>query len=190
MVVNIITVFLCTTLYTVIRYVVFGNISPIHMPVYLLNKSVSMASSFLLLCAAVHHAKARTKNIKLWGMLSLHCAFIHILLSLSILSVAYYPKLFGTDQMNLSGEITVLSGVLAAYCYWNIHSRKSFFIQQRRLQLLSAFFITGHLAAMGFTGWLNVERWPGGLPPISLISCLFAIISSVLFLRPGQESFR
>ena len=190
MIKKLIAVLLCTTLYAIIRYVVFGQVSPIHMPAYILNKSVSMASVFFLFCAALNHAKGQVEKIRFWGAASLHFAYIHILLSLALLSSDYYPKFFGTEKMNLTGEFTILFGVLAAYCFWIARNGKSVLMRLRIPQLLSSLFIAGHLVTMGFGGWLKVEKWYGGLPPISLISFVFAVISLMFFLKTREDSHR
>ncbi len=187
MIKKLVFIVLCTTLYTIIRYVIFGPVSPIQIPAYLLNKSVSMASMIFLFCAALHHKKGRVDKIRFWGMASFHFAFIHILLSFAILSSDYYPKFFGTGKMNLTGEVTVLFGVLAAYCFWFSISGRSVFIRLQIFRHLSIVFVVGHLVTMGFGGWLKVEKWYGGLPPISLVSFLFAIATLVLFFKTREK---
>ena len=175
-------VFACASVYTFLRYVIFGNVLPENLPVYLLNKSVSMTSVVCLLFTAIYFTKKKLDKVKFWGRASLHSAYIHIILSLSILSKEYYPKFFGLEKMNLTGEITILFGVLAAYCYWLIsHTSEDF--MHKILQILSSALIVGHLIAMGFNGWLRIEGWHGGLPPISLISFVLATISLILFSR-------
>jgi hypothetical protein len=181
------SVLLCTSLYTIIRYVIFGNVSPIHMPVYLLNKSISMASVYFLFCAALNHAKGPKGKNRFWGTASLHCAYLHIVLSLTILSNTYYPKLFAAEKMNLIGELTVLLGVLTGYCFWYIHKTKSDFIPHVKLRLLSSILVAGHLITLWLGGFLKDEIWPNGLPPISLICFVLAIISFVLFLKKNEN---
>lgn len=188
MVKKLIAVLLFTTLYAIIRYVLFGHVSPVHLPAYVLNKSVAMASVFFLFCASLNHAKGRVEKVRFWGAASLHFAYLHILLSLALLSSAYYPKFFGAEKMNLMGEFTVLFGVLAAYCFWITRSGKSVLMRLGIPQLLSSFFVAGHLVSMGFGGWLEVGKWYGGLPPISLISFVFAVISLALFLKAREGS--
>ncbi len=188
MIMKLITVLLVTTLYTIIRYVIFGHVSPNYMPVYLLNKSVSKASVVLLFCTALSHTKDQLGKIKFLGTASLLSAYIHILFSFAILSSAYYPKFFDMEKLNLSGKVTILFGVLAALLFWSIRSVRSAFMVRRKFQLLSGLFVAAHLVTIGFIGWLKVEKWPGGLPPISLLSFVFAIISLVLFLRPREEN--
>ena len=184
---NLIITFLCTTLYTIGRYVFFGNVSVIHLPVYLLNKSLAMASVFFLFYASFSNFKHRSDGVLFWGRASWHSALIHILLSLSILSKAYYSKFFGLEKMNLSGELTVLFGVLAIYCFWRVPRERSNPIRLRTVRVLSSFLIATHLVGMGILGWLKVDEWHGGLPPISLISFVLSVLSLVLFLRAKEK---
>ena len=188
MIKKVIAVLVCTALYAIIRYVIFGGVSPIHMPAYVLNKSVSTASVSFLFFAALSHAKGRVEKVIFWGTASLHFAYIHVLFSLALLSSAYYPKLFDAEKMNLTGEFTVLFGVLAAYCFWLARTGKSVLMRLRIPQVLSSLFVAGHLVAMGFGGWLKVGKWYGGLPPISLISFVFTAISLALFLKGRDGS--
>ena len=46
------TVLFFTTVYAVVRYAGFANVSPIHIPVYLLNKGISMTAAYSLLMAS------------------------------------------------------------------------------------------------------------------------------------------
>ena len=183
MILKLITVFICSILYAVVRYVIFGNISLVHMPVYLLNKSISLSSVIFLFCTALSYFKNHKYKTRYWGAASFHSACIHILLSLTILTSGYYPKFFGPEKMNLTGEVTMLFGVLAAYSFWNAHRGNIVSKRPRIFPLLACIFVIAHLIAMGFIGWLKVEQWHGCLAPISLISFLFALVSLGLFLK-------
>jgi hypothetical protein len=183
---KLVVIVLFTTLYTIVRYVIFGNVSPIHLPIFLLNKSVSIASVCFLFFTALNHTQDQTEKIRFWGTAALHGAYIHIMLSLAILSSAYYPKFFGEEKMNLTGELTILFGVLAVYCFWFVRTKKYVFKQRQIFQLLSGLFLVGHLTTMGYTGWTAVGSWHGGLPPISLIGFILATISFILFLKTKQ----
>ncbi len=187
MIKKLILILTCTTLYTIIRYAVFGHVSVAHIPVYLLNKSISMGSVICLFLAALGYRSGKAAEAKFFGVASFHCVCMHILLSLSILSAAYYPKFFGADKMNLVGELTLLFGALATYFYFFVCPVRAGSVHLRKFQLLASALIGGHLVAMGWAGWWSVGKWHGGLPPISLISFLFAGASFVLFLRPARR---
>jgi len=184
--IKVLLILLFTALYAVTRYVFFGNVPIIQIPVYILNKSLSMASSIYLLLAAWNHLKGKSESVKRWGMASWHVALLHILLSLAVFSGDYFPKFFGNGKMNLTGELTVLFGVLAFYCYWLLRKFKSDLTKIRSLQCYSALFIGAHLLVMGFVGWLEPSQWYGGLPPISLLCFIASLISMIFFLKPVE----
>ncbi len=79
-------VFTCSAIYTYIRYIVYGNVSPEHIPAFLFNKSISMTSVASCFIAAMHYGllKSDISKVRFWGTASLHSAYLHILLSLSI----------------------------------------------------------------------------------------------------------
>jgi len=174
-------VLVSTTIYSLIRYAVFAQVAPVHIPVYLLNKSISMASAIFLLTAAWNRAEGAADKMRFWGAASFHTALVHVLLSLCILNSAYFPKFFNADKMNLTGELSILFGVLTAYCYACLRMGSLNRKGPGNLQLFSSLCLTGHLAIMGFSGWLTVASWPGFLPPISLISFICAFLSLLLF---------
>lgn len=182
-VMQFLSVLLCTAAYAVMRYVVFGDVSPIHVPAYIVNKSVSMTAAVGLFMAAAGLARSRQDTVRFWSRASLHLVLIHVLLSLALFSRGYYPKFFAGDRMNLTGEAVLLFGGLAAYCFWRLGT---FDLQQtarRTLAVLSRVLVACHLLVMGFGGWLQVQKWHGGLPPITLLSFLLVAYSLVAVLR-------
>ena len=179
---KLITVLLLTTLYTIIRYIIFGNVDPINFPSYLVNKSVSMASAIFILLASISYVKVEIDEMKFWSSISWYTAILHVLFSLSLLSSAYYPKFFGLQKMNMIGELTILFGVAAIFTFWFIRAGKKIFRDIYLLQLFARLFVAAHLVAMGFAGWVNISKWHGGLPPISLLSFISLLLSIILFM--------
>ena len=171
--------------YAWLRYVVLGGVSPVHTPTFLTNKVISAASVVFLLRAAFGHMRGDQEQTRRWGMMALNSAGLHVLLSLSILSKAYYPGLFSGERMNLTGELAIGAGALAACLFWLIGRSQKVELKKEVLQALSSLVVGGHLLALGSAGWLQVSSWPGGMPPISLLSFLFAATATILFLR-GQ----
>ena len=171
-----------STLYAVARYNHFGDVSTQNIPVYILNKSISVSSVVFLLLAGWHHTRGNDLVAKFWGTNSLHFAMLHIVLSFVLLSESYYPKLYNHGMMNLNGEACVLFGVLAGYFYilLAIRGRTNAFML---IKCLAAGAICLHLFFMGYFNWFNTTDWPGQLPPISLISFLIGIAALVMYLR-------
>ena len=112
---------------------------------------------------------------------------IHALLSLSLLSPAYYGKYFDPDgRLNLEGELALMVGVVALFLLMSpaittlpmmpkaIGGRR-----WKRSQLagyVALAFVVVHLVALGLEGWLAPAGWNGGLPPISLVALLAALV--------------
>lgn len=181
------TAFLFTTLYAVIRYAGFGHVSLIHVPAYIMNKSISMTAAEAVFMAALGLMRAEKDKVRFWTSVCSQLVFVHIFLSLGILSKGYFSSFFGGDKMSLTGELVLLMGVLAVYCFWRLQANEIKPAPQRTLTILAHALVAGHLFAMGFDGWLQVQKWNGGLPPITLLSFLLVISSLIIFLRVREE---
>ncbi len=181
----------CALLYTYVRYIVFGNVAYEQLPVFLLNKALSMCSVLCLFVTSIYYMQGQhmIKKIKFWGKAALQTAYLHIALSLTIVSKSYYPKFFGDLKMNATGEVIILVGLIAAYCFWLLDNPKKSIVKIHTLQILASIFIIIHLVVMGYSGWLTVYKWNGGLPPISLVSVTFAIMSLLLFTISKKKVF-
>ncbi len=185
MVNQFLTAFLFTTAYAVIRYAGFGHVSLIHVPVYIMNKSISMTAVEALLMAAIGLMRSEKATVRFWSNICWQLVFVHVLLSLGILSKGYFASYFDGEKMSLTGEVVLLMGVLAAYCFWRLRTPGEKPALRRALTLLACSFVAVHLFTMGFDGWLHVQKWNGGMPPITLLSFLLVISSLAVFLRAG-----
>lgn len=176
--------------YTVFRYLIFGHVSLSHLPSYLLNKMVSMLSVLTLAVTAWSYYKKDTEAVKHWGRISLHFVVLHILFSMILLNSAYYPKFFSEGKLSLKGEVIMLFGVLATYCYWRLNNPKSAMNKNKLhlLQLLAAVFVGAHLFFMGYAGWLTPWKWYGGMPPISLLSFALSMFAFYSLFMVGKQT--
>jgi hypothetical protein len=172
-----------TTIYAVVRYCGFGGVSLTHVPVYVMNKSLSMAAAVSLLMAALSVVRNRRETTVFWGAACANLAFMHVLLSLAILSKGYFAKFFDNDKMSLTGETTILLGTMAAYCIWRLNTRALKQAAWRTTTAAVYALVAGHLFVMGADGWLQVQKWNGGLPPITLLSFLFVVYGLMTFLK-------
>ena len=187
MLIKLTLLFFIITIYTLVRYLVFGSVTIHHIPVYLMNKSIALLAVCCLFFAILNSLKP-LKQTKKWAMAAFHFTYIHVVISAIIFNREYFPKLFDSSQMNLTGELTVLFGVLASYIFWQDNSHrlsllKSNIIRPKVLRSIALIFILGHLLAMGLNGWLNFALWNGGLPPISLLSFIIVMISLLLLVK-------
>ncbi len=97
-------------------------------------------------------------------------------------------QIFGPEKMNLCGELSILFGVCAT-CLCLLIKYKCVSQKQTHLsQVLMAVFVAVHLFVMGINGWITIDKWHGHLPPISLISFVFALLACLFFLWPIRKS--
>jgi hypothetical protein len=147
----------------------------------------------VLILGIVYAGQARPRALGLWGA---GLAGAHIVVSLALLRPAYYAKFFGEAKMNLTGELSMLFGVLGAGCLavlvaWSVPRNR----EDGEARPCSACLATGmlalaacHLFVMGIRAWLAPGGWPGRMPPISLVGFAAAVAAlGVRVLRTAAE---
>ena len=191
-----ITVALCLS-YTVLRYHIFGSVPWKDFPFFILNKGISL-SAFVLLC--LNFGLGPLKNLgasvpatwldarKTLGMTGFLLVLVHALMSFLLFRPSVYAKMFdGDGSLTLMAGLSMLGGVFAFVTLWgynlsfqtHLREDKKFieFITSRKFLLVAMLFSAVHLFFMGYEGWLQPSGWPGGLPPISLVSFSFFAIA-------------
>lgn len=175
-------VIVISSLYAVIRYMVFGDVKISNAPVYIVNKALSMSSAVFLFLSAFVLRKQNLDASKLYGLAFFQCACLHIILSLAILSPVYYPKFFEDGKMNVTGELMILFGALAAYVFFLL---RRFIKETSRVKTytrIGCLYLIAHLIFMGIPGWFKVQSWHGYMPPISLISGVAVLMALIVYL--------
>ncbi len=174
-------VFLATSAYAVVRYHLFGGVDWSQLPVFVLNKSVSWTA--LLLISLSYLTTSRRSARKL-GTLGFTLVGLHVILSLAILNPANYPKLYEASRLTLAGGLCILAGSLGALLLClpaaatvpgvrsELGETRWLFWQRAGYAALGCTAV--HCVTLGAGGWLKPETWPGGLPPISMLSFLAA----------------
>ena len=189
--------------YAVLRYNILGDVPWKDLPLYVLNKGISLSSLILL---SINFSLSPLKNMgvkisdkwlntrKSMGIAGFLFAFIHIFMSFSILNPKYYSVFFmANGTLSIQGGLSLLGGILSFVLLWVYNTsfssrlredkRIMAIITSRRF-LIYAFFFTGiHLFFMGYKGWGNIDVWQGGLPPISLISFSIFFLGFLINLR-------
>ena len=183
MIKQFLTAFLFTLAYAVIRYAGFGHVDLIHVPAYIMNKAICMTAVESLLMASYGFLRGKSETVRFWTGVSSQLVFVHVLLSLGILSKGYYASFFDGDKMSLTGELVLLMGALAVYCFWRLRTAGIKPDLRRTLTVLGFTFVAAHLFAMGFNDTMQVQKWNGGLPPMSMLSFLFVVFGLATFLR-------
>jgi DMSO/TMAO reductase YedYZ heme-binding membrane subunit len=182
--------------YAVVRYHLAGDVEWRHFPLFILNKATSLAAVFFVASSYLigkiirwhdHDPALRLVVIKFCGLMGFFLAAVHAVFSLALLSPAYYGKYFDdAGRLNLEGEIAMSVGVIALFFLlapaittlpgmpkaiggwrWKRNQRAGY---------LALTFVVVHLVALGFKGWLAPQGWNGGMPPISLIAVIAALV--------------
>jgi DMSO/TMAO reductase YedYZ heme-binding membrane subunit len=176
-----------------------------HFPLFILNKATSLAAVFFVASSYLigkiirwhdHDPALRLVVIKFCGLMGFFLAAVHAFFSLALLSPAYYGKYFDdVGRLNLEGEIAMSVGVIALFFLlapaittlpgmpkaiggwrWKRNQRAGY---------IALAFVVVHLVALGFKGWLAPQGWNGGMPPISLIAVIAALVP--LFVKRKLE---
>ena len=186
---TVIQTFVAAFAYALVRYAWFHGTDPVQIPVYLVNKALSVAAVCFLLYAAFHYSRGNRERSKEWGRIALHAAVVHIVLSLAILKPSYFPDFFGAERMSLKGELMVFFGAVGIYLFWIIPRYADRPQVMLRLKRASCFMILLHLVSMGIPKWIQITNWPGYLPNMSLLSALVVIAAlSYYSKKPGGHA--
>ncbi len=188
MIKKVTAIFIFTYLYAIIRYNVFGEVSWNQLPSYISNKAIAWSAVVFLLITGWHHFKKNHAATTAWGRLAFHFSVVHIFLSLMLFSEPYYAKFFSGAHLSFSGELMILSGVLAAYTMYRIKRSKMQDSASTRFELLTIAAVGIHLFSMGLPGWLEPTQWYGSLPPVSLWSFFTVLAAGFLYIvSPKSE---
>ncbi len=178
--------------YAVMRYVVFGEVEPAQVPVYIFNKALAVASVIFLLYAGIAHRNGLAADSRRWGRASLHAAFVHILLSMAILRPEYFPRFHdAAGKLNFDGGSVIAFGVATSWLSLMLTRNRVIRLPvvRRRVIIASGLCLLGHLIPVGMAGnsWLAIEKWPGGLPPMSLLSFIAVLAAMGFYLGRGRR---
>ena len=200
-------VFGASLAYAIVRYHFAGDVEWRHFPLFILNKATSLAAvmfvaSSYLVGKIIHwhdHDKAlRLVVIKFCGLTGFFLAAIHAFFSLSLLTPAYYAKYFdASGRLNLQGELALAVGVIALFFLMSpaittLPMMPKALGGQRwkcaqRAGYIALSLVVVHLVVLGWKGWLAPKGWQGGLPPISLIAVVAALIPLLVKRKLARE---
>ena len=189
-------VFGASLAYAVVRYHLVGDVAWRHFPLFILNKATSLAAVVFVACSYLvgkvihwhdHDRALRLVVIKFCGLMGFFLAAVHAFLSLCLLTPAYYGKYFdAAGRLNLQGELAMAVGVIALFFLlapalttlpmmpkalggWR-------WKRSQRAGYVALSLVLVHLVVLGLKGWLAPKGWHGGLPPISLVAAVAALV--------------
>jgi DMSO/TMAO reductase YedYZ heme-binding membrane subunit len=182
--------------YSIVRYHFTSEVAWAHFPLFILNKATSLAavgfvaSSYLI--GRVfrwhnHDPKTKLVVIKFCGLMGFSLAVIHAFFSVCILNPAYFAKFYEEDgRLNLTGELGLAVGIVALWALampaittlpmmpkaiGGVRWKRS-----QRMGYLCLSLVVAHMVVFGLKGWQTPEKWPWGLPPISMLAVLAAAV--------------
>ena len=192
--------------YSVLRYHLLGHVPWKDFPFFILNKGLVLGAFVLLTMnfslgplnnLGVRVAESWLNARKALGMTGFLLVLIHALMSFLLFNPSVFSKFFMPDgTLTLLAGLSMLTGVIGFVLLWGYNmSFQTFlredaafigFITSRRFMLCALLFGAAHIFFMGYEGWLRVEGWHGGLPPISLVAFSIFLIGYILNLL-GRE---
>jgi len=182
--------------YAIVRYHFAGDVAWRHFPLFILNKATSLAAVIFVACSyligkIIHwHDDDRALRlvvIKFCGLMGFFLAAVHAFFSLALLSPAYYAKYFDDGgRFNLQGELALAVGVIALFFLLSPAVTTLPMMpkalggwrwkRSQRAGYVALVLVVVHLVVFGWKGWLAPQGWHGGLPPISLVAVVVALV--------------
>lgn len=192
--------------YAVVRYHIAGDVEWSHFPLFIFNKATSLASvifiaaSYLVGRLILWHDDDRYIRlvvIKFCGLIGFFLAGIHALMSLALLSPAYFSKYFEPGgRLNLEGELAIAAGTAGLFfllgpaittlpmmpkALGGVRWKRN-----QRLGYAALVLVVVHLIALGLKGWLTPALWQWWLPPISLLALVMAMLPLLIKFKRGK----
>ena len=147
--------------YAIARYHLAGDVEWRHFPLFILNKATSLAAVVFVACSYLvgkiirwhdDDRALRLVVIKFCGMGELAVAVgvvaLFLLMSPAITTLPMMPKALGGQR-------------------WK---------RGQRLGYAALILVVVHLVVLGWKGWLAPNGWHAGLPPISLVAVVAALV--------------
>ena len=193
--------------YAVIRYHLAGDVEWRNFPLFILNKAVALAAVIFIgasyLIGKIIHwhdddPKLRLVVIKFCGLVGFFLATIHALMSTLLLRPSYFAKYFdASGRLNLQGEIGMSVGIVALFFLLSPALTTLPMMpkalggwrwkRSQRVGYLALFLVSLHLLDLGLKGWLAPHAWTAGMPPISLIAFVAALIPLLVKRKRVKE---
>ena len=199
---SILALYAASVVYSAIRYVVFAPKNLENLPVFVVNKGVSMAAA---LCFAfgfwAQLRKFRGKSPAVapadWFRAGVFGAIWHIPMSLAILRPGYFKEFFAKAadgsvphdaRMSFEGELVFMFGGLAAAGVFLLLRPQWNAVTRWWLSLGTMGVLFAHVVAMGYCRGLNINKTHAYLPPMWFLSAIGIALALWWLLRtPRRE---
>ncbi len=189
------TVLAASVGYAALRYNVFADIPWSDFPLFVSNKGVSLASVALIGTSYLVNRLRSTGPgsresgrilARAAGLSGFALAVLHVLVSFAVLAPEYYPRLFDEASLSAAGWACLVFGALATplfaipavYSFPHLVPKlgPEHWKRAQRLGYAGLALTALHVLSIGVHNWTAVSAWPGGMPPISLLSFIACVV--------------
>jgi hypothetical protein len=184
-----IAAFFAALAYATVRYNLLKGVPWSDWPTYIVNKAFAFGSLILIVIEIVGKPTGmpRANWMAGAGLLVLG----HLLLSTALMGQTYYPAFFTSGKYTLVSGVAITLGVAAALI---MYSGSKFALEIRSSRrcgtmiCVLALLIGAHAAFPDLSSWADPTSWPGGLPPMSMLTSIAAVsaIGTRLYIA-GQQ---
>jgi DMSO/TMAO reductase YedYZ heme-binding membrane subunit len=190
--VRYLALFIALYAYAAIRYHI-GQKLEIDQFFFVLNKAISWMAFLLLTTSILSQQKLSMFQLtrRALGVTGYLLAILHIILSLFLLYNEMYPKLINDATLNLLGLSVLIIG-LTSFGIFSIpfaltlrKTAKSKYFQLAKWGVLLILF---HPLLIGWSAWFTPSKWPLYMPPITLLSVVYALFVWSLRLSSAKET--
>ena len=178
--IRVLAVLVGTLVYATLRYNVFKGVPWPQWPVYVVNKAFALSSLILIVWILVRRRRNQSSYDELWAWTTT-CMVAHVVLSLAILTPAYYAKYFdGTTFTTVAGTSWLLGTIAAVWLFVCLRRCEPAAGRDDLWLGMIGLMVGVHAAVLGFAGWFQPSTWPGYMVPITLISFLLGVAALIL----------
>jgi hypothetical protein len=177
-----IVIILLSIVYALVRYVAFAPENMEHIPVFILNKAVSMAGALTLIAALWNRYRGRIEVAVRYFNITLALVVMHVPMALTVLRPGYFPEFFEPDgaRLRLMGELVFLFGAAGLGLTWLLAQGQLIAQMRERAGLLLLAVISAHVGAMGICRGIHINAKHAYLPPMWMLSLIALVIALVL----------
>lgn len=185
--ITVFLIFLGTLVYAVLRYIVFGTNSWHQLPLFIANKALSFSGLILLSISPIlkYYGKDENNSLRFAGIIFI---ILHSVISLILLNKVYFLKFFNeSGTFKFDSGISILAGIISLFSLLFFYFDKNGFGKNNNKLFYYLLLILPliHIFLIGYGSWLSFSLWPGGMPPITIIS--FSIYAAGLIISLGRN---
>ncbi len=187
--ITVIIIFTGALLYAIFRYIIFGNVAWDQLPLFITNKALSFSGLILLIISPIlkHYGKKENNIFRSAGFIFI-C--LHSVISVILLNKFYFLKFFNeSGTFRFDSGISMIAGIISLISLLFVYFEKTGFGKNNNKLFYFILLILPliHIFLIGYGSWLSFSSWPGGMPPITMIS--FLIYAAVLVINLIRKSF-